>query len=182
MSGVVCHGVCSPSTDRSREDPPGPGSPCADGPWEWFGQNPDDTRDTGRPAGHDGAVTSLSRRCLVCAIPAGAALPLALGAPANAAGTKVIATKKVPVGGGRIIDRDDLKVVVTQPTAGSFRVFSAICTHQGCVVSSISKKKIGCACHGSQFKISNGAVVTGPATKGLPKRAFTIKDGVIYLA
>lgn len=125
-------------------------------------------------------MTQISRRCLVCALPASAALPLALAAPAEAAGERVIATSKVPVGGGRIVAKRG--VVVTQPKKGQFRVFSATCTHQGCQVSSVADKKIGCPCHGSQFAISTGAVVSGPATKGLPKRAFTIKDGFIFLA
>ncbi len=125
-------------------------------------------------------MTPISRRCLVCAVPAGAALPLALDAPAHAAGKKVIATSNVPVGGGVIVPKRG--VVVTQPKKGQFRVFSATCTHQGCQVSSVANKRIGCPCHGSQFSIGSGAVVTGPATQGLPKRAFTVKDGAIFLA
>lgn len=126
------------------------------------------------------AMPPLSRRCVMCAIPAGVALPLVVDSSAAATGAKVIATSKVPVGGGVVLEKK--KLVVTQPRKGKFRVFSAVCTHEGCVVGGVSDKKITCPCHGSQFAIGNGAVVTGPAEDPLPKRAFTIKDGVIYLA
>jgi nitrite reductase/ring-hydroxylating ferredoxin subunit len=41
----------------------------------------------------------------------------------------------VPEGGGAIFA--DSKVVVTQVTAGDYRAFTAVCTHQGCIVSSV---------------------------------------------
>jgi Rieske Fe-S protein len=72
---------------------------------------------------------------------------------------------EVPVGGGKIFASE--KVVVTQPTADDFKAFSAVCTHQGCVVAKIVGKDIECTCHGSKFSIEDGSVVTGPATKSL---------------
>lgn len=125
-------------------------------------------------------MSPISRRCALCAVPAGLALPLVVDTAASAEGAKVVATSKVPVGGGIVLAKK--KLVVTQPKAGRFRVFSAVCTHEGCLVSSVADKKIGCPCHGSQFAIGNGAVVAGPAQDPLPSRPFTIKDGVIYLA
>ena len=41
----------------------------------------------------------------------------------------------IPVGGGRIFEA--IKVVVTQPTEGDFKAFTAVCTHQACTVSSV---------------------------------------------
>ena len=77
-------------------------------------------------------------------------------------------TSEVPVGGGKIFTSE--KVVVTQPTEGDFKAFSAICTHQSCVVTEISGEDIDCACHGSKFSIKDGSVVGGPANK--PLQAF----------
>ncbi|OLT09507.1 hypothetical protein BJF78_30580 [Pseudonocardia sp. CNS-139] len=48
------------------------------------------------------------------------------GAPAAAA--PVATTADVPVGGGLVLAEQDL--VITQPTAGEFKAFSATCTHQ----------------------------------------------------
>jgi Rieske Fe-S protein len=64
-------------------------------------------------------------------------------------------------------------VVVTQPTAGSFKAFTAVCTHQGCTVGSVSGGAIHCPCHGSAFSIKDGSVVNGPATQ--PLAAVSIK-------
>ena len=83
-------------------------------------------------------------------------------------------TAKVPVGSGEIIT--PANVVVTQPTAGSFKAFSAVCTHQGCIVGSISNGAIHCPCHGSAFSIKDGSVVNGPATRPLPPVAIKV-DG-----
>lgn len=80
----------------------------------------------------------------------------------------------VPVGGGKILAKQ--QVVVTQPTAGHFKAFSAICTHQGCIVGAIADKQIVCPCHGSKFSIADGSVTNGPAATPLPPKSLT-KNG-----
>ncbi|QMU78614.1 Rieske (2Fe-2S) protein [Streptacidiphilus sp. PB12-B1b] len=85
----------------------------------------------------------------------------------------------VPVGGGKLYRSD--KVVVTQPTAGVFKAFSAICTHAGCTVDGVTHGVIQCPCHGSQFDISTGDVVTGPATAPLPGRTLAVTGGKIVV-
>jgi nitrite reductase/ring-hydroxylating ferredoxin subunit len=77
-----------------------------------------------------------------------------------AGGGTVGTTSEVPVGGGKIFTAD--KVVVTQPTEGDFKAFSAVCTHQGCTVAEIVGKDIECSCHGSKFSIADGSNVQGP--------------------
>jgi nitrite reductase/ring-hydroxylating ferredoxin subunit len=81
------------------------------------------------------------------------------GAPA------LTTTSKVPVGGGEVLA--DQKIVVTQPKTGTFAAFTAVCTHQGCLVNEVSGGTINCPCHGSKFSITNGSVVNGPATSPL---------------
>ena len=129
-------------------------------------------------------MSPISRRCVVCAIPFGVAGPLLVATSADAAGRRLIATSKLMVGSGVVVKKKngEAVAVVTQPKKGSFRVFSPVCTHEGCAVSSVADKKITCPCHGSQFSIATGSVVTGPAEDPLPKLAFLIEDGVIYLA
>ena len=84
----------------------------------------------------------------------------------------LVATSEVPVGGGVILA--DEEVVVTQPTEGEFRAFSAICTHQGCAVSSVEGDQIACACHGSRFSIADGSVTSPPAAAPLPEVAVKV--------
>ena len=94
----------------------------------------------------------------------------------------VLATKAdIPVGGGKIF-KDGGGVVVTQPEAGKFKAFSAICTHQSCVVSDVASGAINCKCHGSAFSAADGSVKNGPATKGLTEKTLKIDGDNISLA
>ncbi len=74
------------------------------------------------------------------------------------------------------------KVVVTQPTEGEFKAFSAVCTHQGCVVESSSEGEIPCPCHASRFSLDDGSPVSGPATAPLAAVAITVDGDAISLA
>jgi Rieske Fe-S protein len=85
----------------------------------------------------------------------------------------------VPVGGGAIFAEHG--VVVTQPVAGTFVAFSSICPHQRCVVRAVVAGTINCFCHGSRFRITDGAVVGGPAQEPLPRRDIVVADGIIAL-
>ena len=91
-----------------------------------------------------------------------------------------ISAGSVPVGGGVILT--DRKIVVTQPTAGAFKAFSAVCTHQGCVVASVADGKINCACHGSVFSAADGSVEGGPAKSPLAPVSLTVSGDQITLA
>lgn len=73
------------------------------------------------------------------------------------------------------------QVVVTQPAAGEFKAFSAVCTHMGCIVNQISNQTIDCPCHGSQYSITTGAVVAGPAPRPLPAKQIKVSGGSIFL-
>jgi Rieske Fe-S protein len=99
---------------------------------------------------------------------------------AGAADAKLAATADVPVGGGVILT--DAQLVITQPKAGTFKAFSAICTHQGCAVSTVENGTINCPCHGSEFAITDGSVVAGPAPKPLPAQAIKVSGGSITAA
>lgn len=96
-------------------------------------------------------------------------------AETSSGGGEVLAsTADVPVGGCLVVSA--AKVVVTQPTEGDFKAFSAICTHQGCPVESSSDGEIPCPCHGSRFSLEDGSALSGPATAGLEPVEITV-DG-----
>ena len=90
------------------------------------------------------------------------------------------AVADVPVGGG--IVRADRDVVVTQPVSGTFKAFSATCTHQGCAVSEVANGTINCPCHGSRFAVADGSVTAGPATTPLPEKTVAVQDNAVVLS
>ncbi|MFI0961838.1 Rieske (2Fe-2S) protein [Streptomyces sp. NPDC021080] len=102
------------------------------------------------------------------------------GAAGNAAGTELAKTSDIPEGGGKVFA--DKGVVVTQPTAGTYKAFSSKCTHQGCAVKGIANGVITCPCHGSEFSATDGSVKKGPATTGLAAADITVNGDSIKLA
>ncbi|MFF7724976.1 Rieske (2Fe-2S) protein [Streptomyces sp. NPDC008001] len=88
-------------------------------------------------------------------------------------------TSDIPEGGGKVFP--DRKVVVTQPAKGQFKAFSAVCTHQGCVVKDVSGGTVNCPCHGSKFNIADGSVQAGPAQRPLPEQKVSVHDGSLHL-
>jgi len=106
----------------------------------------------------------------------------AAGGSGQAAGRggALTSTGAIPVGGGKIFVSE--RVVVTQPSRGQFKGFSAVCTHMQCIVDQIANGTINCPCHGSKFSITDGHVVAGPAPSPLPAQSLKIQSGRISLA
>jgi Rieske Fe-S protein len=102
------------------------------------------------------------------------------GTGGASAGGALGTTSEVPVGGGKVFTTQ--QVVVTQPAAGTFKGFTAICTHQHCVVATVNNGVIQCPCHGSQYSIMDGSVKAGPAPAPLAEKPVTVRGDSIYLS
>jgi len=102
------------------------------------------------------------------------------GATASNGPPVLARTADIPVGGGKILG--DKKIVITQPKAGSFDAFTAVCTHAGCTVGTVAGGTINCLCHGSKFSIANGSVVNGPATSPLAPVSIKVQGTSIVQA
>jgi Rieske Fe-S protein len=92
----------------------------------------------------------------------------------------VAKTSQVPVGGGMVVA--DKGVVVTQPTAGTFKGFSSTCSHMQCPLAEVANGTINCNCHFSKFSIKDGSVVSPPATRALDPVEITVSGSDITLA
>jgi Rieske Fe-S protein len=133
---------------------------------------PYDANEAGVAPGEDAPSSSAAAPAAT-----GQAAGMGSGAPT---GTLLAMVTDIPVGGGKVFLNQ--KVVVTQPVKGEFKAFSAVCTHVGCICNKVANGTIDCPCHGSEFKITDGAVVTGPAPTPLPARTITVSaDGKIML-
>ena len=104
--------------------------------------------------------------------------PAAGGAASGAA--VLASTSSVPVGGGKILTAQ--RIVITQPAAGSYKAFTAVCTHQGCIVNTVTGGTIDCPCHGSKFSVKDGSVVNGPAPSPLAPVAIKVEGTSIVRA
>ena len=98
---------------------------------------------------------------------------------ASGGGSALGSTNQIPVGGGMVFSSD--KVVVTQPTQGDFKGFSAVCTHMQCTVDQVADGTIDCPCHGSKFSVKDGSVVSGPAPSPLPAQTIKVTGTNIFL-
>jgi thiosulfate dehydrogenase (quinone) large subunit len=103
-------------------------------------------------------------------VPSGKLLGSAAEVPDNHAATFTIPSNGDP---GIVIHTD----------SGDFVAYNAVCPHMGCTVGYSSANKIMvCPCHGSEFEVSNGDVIVGPAPHGLTKlKVVEGTNGNLYL-
>jgi thiosulfate dehydrogenase [quinone] large subunit len=99
-------------------------------------------------------------------------------------GTKLGAASQVAVGKPAtftVPSTGDPAIVFNQG-GGKFVAYDTVCPHAGCTVGYYSGNTMQCPCHGSQFTISGGNVLNGPAPHGLSKLNVVLEaDGNLYL-
>lgn len=100
--------------------------------------------------------------------------------PPTGSPVKAAALKDVPVGGSIVLKVGAKEVALSQPKAGVIKAFSAICTHQGCIVQAASTE-LDCPCHGSRFNAMTGKVLQGPAQIPLPEYTARVSGADIYV-
>lgn len=117
--------------------------------------------------------------------PSASITPSSAPTSANPTGTKIAAVSNVPVGTAfKFTDpATGTPAYLMQPAAGTFVAYSAICTHEGCIVNdNVANGRLDCPCHGAQFDAATGAHTRGPGRGDLAKLNVTASGDSIYLA
>jgi len=73
----------------------------------------------------------------------------------------------------RVFEIDGTKVSVVA-SAGRLFAFDDTCTHRGCSLGEgeLEGSTVTCPCHGSQFDVTSGAVIRGPAREAVRSRSI----------
>ena len=89
---------------------------------------------------------------------------------------RVSAGSKINEGEMRVFDVDETKVSVAA-AGGHLYAFDDACTHMGCSLGEgkLEGITVTCPCHGSQFDVSSGAVIRGPAQRPVRSRSVQIE-------
>ena len=81
-----------------------------------------------------------------------------------------------------VFDVAGTKVNVTN-VGGHLYAFDDTCTHTGCSLArgQLNATTVTCPCHGSQFDVTSGAVLRGPAARPVRSRSVQV-EGTDLLA
>jgi len=95
---------------------------------------------------------------------------------------RIGSSKDVVPGQMRVFDLQGTKVNVANAD-GNLYAFDDTCTHAGCSLArgKLDGTTVTCACHGSQFDVTSGAVLRGPATRPVRSRPVKV-EGANLLA
>lgn len=103
---------------------------------------------------------------------------------ASAGGTvtvgNVSGTALASVGGAALVQAGSSSFLVARTGDSSFNAFTAVCTHEQCIVSGFRSGVFVCPCHGSQFG-TNGQVQQGPATQRLQPFTTQFTNNVLTI-
>lgn len=102
--------------------------------------------------------------------------------PATSGPVAVAKTSDIPVGSGKKFEVDGIRILITQPKAGEFRGFSAICTHAGFVMSNMANSEIKCDNHGAVYSADDGSVLSGPAPRALGKVTVSVEGDDVLVS
>jgi nitrite reductase/ring-hydroxylating ferredoxin subunit len=77
----------------------------------------------------------------------------------------------------KVFDISGTKVAVVVSTDGKLYAFDDTCTHRGCSLARgrLDGTTVTCTCHGSQFDVTSGAVLHGPALQPVRSRPVQVQ-------
>ena len=97
---------------------------------------------------------------------------------------KVGSIADVPAGTVVGFDVSGTKVAATS-IDGAFVAFEDRCPHMGCSLSAMGTldgRTLTCGCHGSEFDVTSGEVLGGPARSPLLMRSVIVEGGDLLIS
>ena len=84
--------------------------------------------------------------------------------------------KDIAAGEMRVFDVEGTKVNVAS-VGGQIHAFDDTCTHKACSLAKgkLDSTTVTCPCHGSQFDVTSGAVLRGPAQRPVRSRLVQVE-------
>ena len=85
------------------------------------------------------------------------------------------------VGGAVLVESVAGVFLISRTSASTFTAIDAVCTHEGCTITSADGATYVCPCHGSRYN-RTGQVLAGPAKASLRQYATTFTGDVVTIA
>lgn len=97
--------------------------------------------------------------------------------------TRALRLDELPVGESLQQAVGSNQILIYRESETSVRAYSAVCTHQGCIVgtSDTATDPFICPCHSSKFDKTSGEAIAGPAQRPLTKHDTSIEDGWLLI-
>ncbi len=124
----------------------------------------------GNPGGPSGGGSNVPQLSQVNGTTAGNTVSVNVGA----------APALANVGSAALVQAGGNSILVTRTGQNEFNAFTAICTHEQCVITGFSSGTFVCPCHGSQYTTS-GTVQQGPATQRLRQFTTSFTNNVLTI-
>lgn len=96
--------------------------------------------------------------------------------------TPLAPVTEIPENELRAFEADGNKIAVAN-VSGTFYAFGDTCTHKRCPLSKgeLEGTIVTCPCHGSQFDVTTGAVLQGPAEEPVPSYAVRVEGDALVV-
>ena len=96
---------------------------------------------------------------------------------------RVASVDAIPSGKGAVVEVGG-KAVAIFNVEGRFYAVDNVCSHRGGPLAegSLRGKLVICPWHGAQFDITNGQVLSFPATEGIASYSTKVEEGGVWVA
>lgn len=98
--------------------------------------------------------------------------------------TQAITLEELPPGASLQLAVGASQVLIHRETDDTLHAFSAVCTHQGCIVGvneADASAPFICPCHASNFDKLTGDAVAGPAQRPLTRHDTLVENGWVLV-